>query len=181
MTLAASSVRAIGVLSTGLLALGMLAACAPAPEPEPEPTETALFSSDEEAFAAAEETYRAYTDAQNDARQGDADPNDYLVGSALEGAIDGKRALEEAGLQLDGSVGLAEFRPIPESIDPGREELVAIVCLDLTALRTLNDQGEDVTPANRPDVIAMNVTMRWTKTSYMISEERDEDNAQCAA
>lgn len=164
-----------------MIALGLLAACTPAAEPEPEPTKTALFASDEEAFAAAEETYRAYTDASNAAERGEteADPQDYLIGSALEGAIDAHRALEEAGLRLDGDVSLSKFLPLKESIRPGREQLSAIVCLDLTAARTVNSQGEDVTPADRPDVIAASVTMLWVDGSYYVSEEFDEDNSKC--
>src|SRR5690606_38234156 len=41
----------------------LLVGCSP--EPDPTPTPTAAFASEEEAFAAAEETYRAYIDAFN--------------------------------------------------------------------------------------------------------------------
>ncbi len=53
-----------------LTALALVAMVAPvvagcAPDPAPAPTTAVSFSSEEEAFAAAEETYRAYVDALN--------------------------------------------------------------------------------------------------------------------
>ncbi len=47
-----------------VLAAVTLSACAPTPTPSPTPT--AAFASEEEAFAAAEEVYRAYIAASND-------------------------------------------------------------------------------------------------------------------
>lgn len=181
MTVTTTPLRTVGALTAGLLTLGMLAACTP--EPEPTPTKTALFASDEEAFAAAEETYRAYTEAANEAEpgEGDRNPNDYLIGSALEGAIDAQRALDEAGLHVDGDVAVARFLPVEGSVQRDGEKLSAIACLDLTAARTLNAQGEDVTPADRPDVVASGVTMTWVKNAYFISEELDADDSQCDA
>ncbi len=44
------------------LALGMTTACQPEPAPSPS---APVFANEEEAFAAAEETYRAYVDALN--------------------------------------------------------------------------------------------------------------------
>ena len=44
------------------LALGMTTACQPEPAPSPSGP---VFANEEEAFAAAEETYRAYVDALN--------------------------------------------------------------------------------------------------------------------
>jgi ABC-type oligopeptide transport system substrate-binding subunit len=48
--------------ATLALALALTTACAPDPAPTPSPTG---FASQEEAFAAAEATYRAYVDALN--------------------------------------------------------------------------------------------------------------------
>lgn len=46
-----------------VLAVVLVSGCTPTPEPTPTPTG---FANEEEAFRAAEETYRAYVDALNE-------------------------------------------------------------------------------------------------------------------
>ena len=176
MTFATTSLRAAGALTAGLLTLGMLAACTP--EPNPTPTKTALFASDEEAFAAAEKTYRAYNDAENDHRRGgDDDPQDYLIGSALEGYIDGQRALQEAGLSLEGDIAVLSFEGDPASIERHGKRVMATVCLDIS--HTTTHSSSDVEIADRPPVIAQQIEMTWVHDSYLISKELDAENELC--
>lgn len=178
MTLATSSVRTLGALSAGLLALGMLVACTPGPEPEPAPTKTALFSSDEEAFAAAEETYRAYTDAENDFRRGGTqDPQDYLTGSALQGYIDGVRLLDEAGLSLEGDIAVVSFTGTPGSVDGRGRHLSATVCLDISQTTTHSATGGEI--PDRPPVVAQEIEMTWFAEGFRISEEAEGDVERC--
>lgn len=154
----------------------MLAACTP--EPEPEPTKTALFSSDEEAFKAAEETYRAYNDAENASRRGGSeDPQDYLIGSALEGYIDGQRALEEAGLSLEGNVTVASFTGDLGSIEQHGKRIMATVCLDISKTTTHSSSGAEIT--DRPPIIAQTIEMTWIDDTYLISKELDAGNELC--
>ncbi|OJU39611.1 MAG: hypothetical protein BGN97_05925 [Microbacterium sp. 69-10] len=183
MTLATSTVRALGALSAGLLTLGMLSACTPVPEPDPKPTKTALFTSDEEAFKAAEETYRAYNDAGNARRNGaeSPDPQDFLADSALAADIRGRQDLEAAGLKTIGTAKVSNFVPIVGSIELHGERLAAVVCLDASGITTINAANEDVTPIDRPTVLAQKVEMRWIDTGYVITAELDEDDAQCAS
>ncbi|HOQ22628.1 MAG TPA: hypothetical protein PLN62_09415, partial [Microbacterium sp.] len=54
--------RTFPAVGAALLALALVTGCAPEPAPTPTPTG---FASDDEAFAAAEATYRAYVDALN--------------------------------------------------------------------------------------------------------------------
>ena len=54
------------------LALGLTTACQPEPSPSPS---APAFANEEEAFAAAEETYRAYVDALNQVDL--SDPGDF--------------------------------------------------------------------------------------------------------
>lgn len=179
MTLATSTFRALGALSAGLLTLGMLSACTPTPEPDPKPTKTALFASDEEAFKAAEETYRAYNDAGNAKRRdGSNDPQDFLTGQALRGYISGQRALEDAGIKVDGDIQLTSFAGNPSSVKRGGEKLNAIVCLDLSHSTARYGSGQEV--PNRPKMIAQEVEMTWIDGSYLISGEYDTEQSQCA-
>lgn len=178
VTSASSSIRALSALSAGLLALGMLAGCTPQPDPSPTPSKTALFSSDAEAFKAAEETYRAYTDADNAQRRGEQDdPQDYLIGDALEGYISGQRALHDAGLTLEGDVLLASFTGDPQSVEQDRRSLSAMVCLDLSKSTARSSSGDPI--PDRPPVAAQKVEMKWVEGSYRISGEYEADNSAC--
>src|SRR5690606_32005023 len=156
-----------------MIVAGTLSACTPAPEATP--TATALFSSDEEAFRAAEETYRAYTEAENDERRGGSgDPQEFLIGAALEGYIDAQRYLDRSGLTLEGDVIVTRFDGIPGSMTDRGKTLMATVCLDLTETTAHSDPGVE-TP-DRPAIIAQRVEMTWVGHSYRISGELDEDN-----
>ncbi|MFD5226847.1 hypothetical protein ACFWHT_14620 [Microbacterium sp. NPDC058342] len=181
MTPAKSSARVVGALTAGLLALGVLTACTPPPEPQP--TKTALFSSDEEAFAAAEKTYRAYNDAGNARRNGneESNPQDYLTGTALDADIRGRQDLKAAGLKTTGSATVTKFLPVGGSIESHGERLAVVVCLDASKITTVNAAGEDVTPIDRPSAVAQRVEMSWIDTRYVITAELDEDDEQCAS
>ncbi|WP_404447102.1 hypothetical protein LG315_04560 [Microbacterium marinum] len=137
----------ITTILVACLAAFSLSACAP-PAPEPSPTPTG-FASEEEAFAAAEETYRAYVDAANAARDGvaDADPWSLLSGEALEEERAAMTAIEESGRRLDGPI-------VIESISPDwwtPEEASMFVCLNLESARVLDSTGRDITPPTRSD------------------------------
>jgi hypothetical protein len=161
------------------LGLGMLAACAP--EPAPTPTPTAAFASEEEAFAAAEEVYRAYNDAGNSRRGGDASPNpqDYLTGSALEGDIDAVNYLQAEGLRLDGDVQLLSFTGVEAFIEGSDLSITGIVCLDTSSTRVLSEDGTDVTPADHADVIAQSVTFMGTSGGLLIASESPMEADGC--
>ena len=82
------------------------------PDPTPTPSPTG-FASDEEAFAAAEDTYRAYIDALSARQTGDesVDPLDFLTGQALEDAINSDRQLELEQLELSGPITVTSIEP----------------------------------------------------------------------
>ncbi|MGB3375379.1 MAG: hypothetical protein WBA87_09585 [Microbacterium sp.] len=147
MNLATSSVRAVGVLSAGLLALGMLAACTP--EPEPKPTKTALFSSDEEAFAAAEETYRAYTDAVNSVDTADPETFEsvyaWLTGTALAPEKESLTLYHAESLTKTGLSTFDSFSPISNTAN----EIVAQLCLDTGDVDLVASDGKSALPSER--------------------------------
>lgn len=165
------------VAAAGLL-IGMLSACTPETKPTPKPTTSAAFATDEEAFAAAEETYRAYVKAGN---LPDGNEDKYLAGMALENHLEGERRLEDAGLHVEGETALSSFEVKPESVARDRTSLTAAVCLDLRRLRTISADGANVTPADRPDAIAMTVEMQLSAGKFLIFDELDADNAACAS
>lgn len=158
------------------LAVG-LAACQP--EPQPSPTGP-VFASEEEAFAAAEETYRAYVDALN-ARRSDPgsspDPQVFLIGNALEVDIDTKRQLAEAKLALTGSTRLSSVAPIKAEPVDGRMTLE--ICVDSTETRVINDAGEDVTPVDRAPISLLEVDFVTYSGDVLVADSTTKAAGEC--
>jgi hypothetical protein len=147
VTSATPTVRAVGALSAGLLALGMLAACTP--EPEPTPTKTALFTSDEEAFKAAEETYRAYTDAVNSVDT--TDPKtfepvyEWLTGTALAPEKESLTLYDSENLTKTGLSSFDSFSPVSNAA----QRIVAQLCLDTGDVDLITSDGKSALPPER--------------------------------
>lgn len=181
MTLAVSSVRALSALSAGLLALGMLSACTPTPEPKP--TKTALFASDEEAFKAAEETYRAYTEALNEVDT--SDPKTFEPMFALTTgdflAADKKTfsELHAEDLTMTGEVRVAKFSGMESA--PPFEEVTATVCVDVSAADVVDASGVSQVAPDRPDVNALTVTFRTSDRQLLIDHAERTDAIKCAS
>jgi hypothetical protein len=162
-----------------LLTLAVLSGCSPTPEPEPTPTPA--FASEEEAFAAAEETYGEYIEAVNARIAGESSPSpqDYLMGLALETDIDSERYLEEQQLRTSGSISMTSFSGTALK-DNGRETTItAFVCLDATQIRVLDSHGTDITPAERGDVVAQLVEFIRVGTEFKIADEYEASAGEC--
>ena len=160
-----------------MLVLG-LAGCG-TPEPA-EPTPTPAFSSEAEAFAAAEETYRAYVEALN-SRHADPSarpaPTDYLIGEALESELDTERLLSEGGRAIVGPAEIAGFTGAESSSD--FTEISAVICLDVSKSRVIDESGADVTPADRPDVLALDVEFVFIDSAFAIAASNVADEQTC--
>lgn len=138
------------------------------PEPAPTPTPTG-FASEDEAFRAAEETYRAYVDAINARREDEnspVDPRSFLTGRALELDVETQRDLKEKGLHLTGPSVLASVAN--ESFSGS--EVIITLCVDSTASRVLDDAGTDVTPPDRDEVIGIVATLVGDPTGLLIAK-----------
>lgn len=163
------------IIGAALLSLAALAGCAPSPTPTP--TLTPTFASDEEAFAAAEEVYREYNDAGNARNAGltEPDPQDFLVGSALQADIDAQRRYAGEGLSTMGEVALSSFAGEDFNVD----QVVGTVCLDVAQVRLVDSSGIDVTPTSRPSQVAQQVTIISTSAGMKISNEQSADASSC--
>lgn len=135
-------VAVVGIVLAGMLALG---GCDGSPAPA---ASTPPFASEEEAFAAAEETYRAYVDALN-ARRHDSSaspsPADFLTAAALEADLSAQEQLRENGIRIAGDTRVDAFEGRSWDGTAG----TSLVCLDATDTQVLNDEGVDVTPPDR--------------------------------
>jgi hypothetical protein len=157
--------RVARAIAVAALVGAALTGCAGSPEPH-ESTTTPM--SDEEAFAAAEETYRAYVDAVNARRVDEHStppPQDFLIGEALEADLETSRQLEQQGLRILGEteVTVTNFRRIGSGV-----ELLA--CLDVSETRVINEAGEDVTPTDRAGSQAVTVTVDQVNDFFAIAQ-----------
>ncbi|MCE4026792.1 hypothetical protein LXM50_12510 [Microbacterium sp. Au-Mic1] len=134
-----------------------LVGCTPGPAPKPTPTP--LFTSEAEAFKAAEQVYRDYNEASNERREGkeDVDPQSFLSGQALDDDINAQRMFKEKHLKIVGPNRVSSFDPI--DYDQARGQISANLCVDVTQSRVVDDSGADVTPSTRAGLVALHVTM----------------------
>ena len=157
--------------------IGMVG-CAPGPSPKPTPTP--LFTSEADAFKAAEQVYRDYTDVGNAARDGDvnAKPDRYLAGTALEDEIATQRQLTEQRLKVLGPIRIVSFRGM--TFDPASSRIAAMVCLDAANARVIDASGKDVTPAARKDQGVLDLVISRSRDHLVITESKSSD-AECSS
>ncbi len=142
---------------TALTLTAALASCAPSATPTPTPSETG-FASEAEAFAAAEETYRAYVDALNDVDL--SDPATFepvyalLVGEASEAARKSFSQMHSDGWKVTGSSKVILVSPT-SSASPD-ESIDLAVCVDVSDVSVEDADGTSLVE-DRPDVQSLTV------------------------
>lgn len=148
-----------GVWAVAAVALALTTACTPDAAPTPSPSPTG-FASEEEAFAAAEETYRAYVDALNQVDLSDPatfEPVFELTTGELNG-VDRKNLSEyhAARTTVDGAslvrvVALEEWSP-----ESGATTLA--VCLDVSQITLQDEAGNSLVSPDRQEVQPLSVS-----------------------
>lgn len=164
-----------------LLALAAAALSACAPSPEPTPTPTAAFASEEEAFAAAEEVYRAYllAAAQQAAGNETADPQSFLVGRALESDLASQRALKDQGISIIGASLVETFTPIEADVSGQVATVRADICVDISASRVKDADNKDITPSDRADTGQLTVEFSGTADKLLVSDSSPGEGNRC--
>lgn len=181
MTLQRTTPRTIAGISALLLAAAVLSACTPEPEPTPAPT--AAFANEEEAFAAAEEVYRAYIDALNSIDSTDTstfEPLFELSSGSFEKA-DSKNlsVIHAEGHKIEGASVVVSFRG--ERSTPKLDEIQAVACLDVHNVKVTDAAGHSLVSPNRPDVYALNLTFVEHEGSLLIDAADRADDSTCSA
>lgn len=160
------------------LAVALTTACTPDPAPSPTPTG---FASEEDAFAAAEATYRAYVDALNDVDL--ADPAtfepvyDKLSGNALS---DSKRTLSRLhadGYTRTGETLVGQEQLASAELSSGRVTLS--LCLDVTDVDVLDETGSSVVSPDRVDVQPLDVTFIKSSGELKIDDSIASEELAC--
>lgn len=132
----------VGAWAAAALALVLTTGCVPEPAPSPSPTPTG-FASEEEAFAAAEETYRAYVDALNQVDL--SDPKTFepvyalTTGDALDAAKSSFTRMSADGWVVGGEsvVSLIESA----GVDIERREVSLAICVDVSGVTLVDENG----------------------------------------
>lgn len=175
--------RALAVIGTAVLLA--LSGCT-TPEPAT-PTPTAAFSSEEEAFAAAEETYRAYVDALNQVDLSDPETfegvYEWTTGEANAGARKTFTQMHADGWVVDGPTVIDLVEP---STEQAEDESVSLdICLNVRQVTLVDEHGESVVAPDRRDVQSMRADLlpsTRTSTGFAISLlDGREGEPECAA
>nr|WP_315106147.1 hypothetical protein [uncultured Microbacterium sp.] len=164
-----------------VLALGVSALSACAPTPEPTPTPSPAFASEEEAFAAAEATYRAYVEASNDTDLSDPASFEgvfsWLRDEALASAKTNFSRFHAEGWKRSGDTTFDQFTPVSF----GDESVTARLCVDASAVRLWDGSGNEVS-SDRPGRQAVEVlliTAPTTSTGLAISSTAATEELSC--
>ncbi|MGX9346573.1 hypothetical protein [Microbacterium sp. KNMS] len=148
-----------------------LAGCVPEPAPTPTPNG---FASEEEAFAAAEETWNEYVTAVNDVDLRNADTFEPLyeltVGDFNADVREEYSRNHAEGWTTSGDAATKSFQPV--SYDAKTHQVVAISCLDVSEVQAFDASGESVVDPERRDLQALEITftLRPEKADARISD-----------
>jgi hypothetical protein len=157
--------------SFAVLILGLalaVAGCAAAPEPEPTPTG---FASEEEAFAAAEETYRAYVEAANRTDLSDPRTFEPLYELTTDGALAAAREeftmMHAEGYTRKGESAVTLVSQRKADLEAAEVELD--VCIDNSDVDVLDSGGTSVVSQERLDIQPMLIVVDISDAKPLIS------------
>ena len=159
------------------LALAMVVTFATGCQPEPAPSPTGpVFATEEEAFAAAEETYRAYVDALNQVDLSDPETFE-AVYAWTTGEANAEARQTFSRMHADQWIVIGTSVPtVIEPVSWGAADLTQMevaVCLDVSSVQLVDTSGQSVVSPDRPDQQSMLVSMttsRSTGTHWIISD-----------
>lgn len=166
--------RRVSLVVAGLLIAG-LTGCTPAPAPTPSPTG---FASEDEAFDAAEELYRAHVQALNGYHAGQEDytSEDYLSGEPLNEERAVLQEMKERDLRVEGELVVASLERVSASAVENAWSVTLASCLDSSQTRIVDRQGNDVTP-ERDETIALLVEVATVEPDRLAIVKSTVDEA----
>ena len=164
------------VLVTSLLLTGCDAAKAPDPEPAPSPSLT-REQQDDQAFR---DIFTRFAGIDL-ITESEADLTPLLTGSALQGELDSIGYSDDNHQKVIGKATFRSFRVTDRGSDSeGKEYMTAQACLDVSGTRTVDEQGNDVTPQRDAAVALQMKAIKIADGSWRISDSvRNEDTHAC--
>jgi len=158
-------------MSAALLLAGCAGPAAPAEKSTtPMPSSSAVFASKEEAAQELSDFYAEYTgvvdDVLNDGGQRPERLSPYLSTALYASEVKTMAALSDAHRHTSGRSSATSLELQDADLDMGTA--TAYVCVDLTKVRVLDSQGNDVTPRNRPNRQTLAVSFQPRGSSFVI-------------
>lgn len=150
-----------------LVALVLATASGCVPQPSPSPTPTPVFTSEQQAFAAAEKTYRAYVDALNHVDL--SDPKTFEpVYAWTTGDLNASDRKSFSNWHANGYVisgeGLITY--VAPSLTLSARNVVVLACYDVSTIDVKDSSGASVVSESRPKVQELEIALvRSTQTS----------------
>lgn len=185
-----TTARPLVAVAAVILAFGTLSGCAPSPDPAhapsstaaPAPQPTPLFSSDEEALAAAKKAYAEYLRVSDEiAHDGGAHPERIravATGEALRDALKGFAEYREANAHSEGARRLDSVRLQSISLST----VAFYVCDDVADVRVVDSSGNSLVSPTRPPQSGFVISASTsTRASGLLISSRDpwEGNNLC--
>jgi hypothetical protein len=143
------------------------------PPPEPSSAVEPLFASDEEALEAATQAYEEYLAVSYRIASKPPFVLDDLMTVTTDEYLEREKAFFETlraeGWTLEGSSTIASADLQQWYLESnGMSVVVAYVCLDVSNVRVLDTEGNDVTPAERPDQTALEIEFVEGNTGMLV-------------
>lgn len=171
--------RLAAVAAIITLVVGAATACVPDPGPTPSPT--VAFATEEEAFAAAEETYRAYIDALNQVDLSDPatfeEVFDWTIGEANSESRKTLSELHANGWSISGATQLRNF----EGVNLSNSNVTADLCLDVSDVAIVDAAGDSVVSTTRQERQPLRVSFLsgGSATRLLISSSEALESSIC--
>lgn len=170
-------------LAVALVCAGALAMSGCSGAPAPAKT-TPLFASEDEAFAAAEKTYRAYVDALNQVDLSDPKTFEPVFAWTIGDANSEERktfsAMHADGWIVSGMTRTTKFIPSLVTLRP--VAVTAQVCSDVSDVAVVNGDGVSQVAPDRPDkyVLEVGFEAAHTPTGLAISSSHAVVSELCS-
>lgn len=178
--------RIVSGLVALLLAGAMVAGCSGRSAPEPSAPSAPAFGSDDEAFAAAEETYRAYVDALNQVDLSDPATFEpvfaWTTGEAKATEHKSLSQMHADGWNVSGETAILKWVP-EEHQASALGAVVAIACTDISTIALVDGAGTSVVSPDRPDRNALRLTFDVapkSATGLSLAKSVRIEDAACA-
>lgn len=151
--------------------------------PVPTPSVTPVFASDEEALAAAEESYKRYLAVSDQIfAEGGANPErlaEVATGTFLEAETEGFKRIAANGWHSVGSaaihtIDLQQFSPASDV-----EMVTVYLCDDVGGVDVVGADGISVVSPDRPTETLFEVTFDWESNALLVSGRTVWGDGRC--
>lgn len=175
--------RSVLVAAGAAVLLVVLSGCdGPPPHvtPVPTPSVTPVFASDEEALAAAEESYAAYLAVSDQIfAEGGVDADrlrTVATGTFLEASLQGFQEVQASGWHSTG-VSKSDSYQL-QKVEPAGL-LSVYLCTDVSDIDVLDSTGQSVVSPDRPNRTLFEVTFEVADTHLLVASREVWGNGQC--